>query len=663
MLTLSKLKNYIYLTVSLVFISYHGHSQSTNPFLGTWKGSYSCYPQGEKGLTLVIKQIDSKIIITSYTYPLPSNPNLPSAIIESDGYIQGNKLVGKNPRWIKRYRWAMLNEETEPIVWVKENDYLYYSVCGNPVMLTRTNINSALKTENSFEKVPRHYDRTSLTVLFLDFSEPNFDEVRNVIQKIKFSEKYDYNNLSSPFIKPSFRRQSFSSDLQILLFHEFNKLKLGNQILAKWYDRKPDGTMSLGLIHQRGRFTSTDQHYSIAQSLKRGNSALEDYGERLINLSYILVIDMQNVRRNPNSTSTTNLGWQADAVGYIYRINYDENARKTFYDSWIQLNDDKKIREEKNKIFDSNFIPITFVDKFVIEQVEDRKGFNESANLQTLVEIAYRELIHKAEVMIGDFKVKTPLYSTNPLRAKIGLKEGLKADDRFFVYEHTLDVLNGITDVKRVGVTRSTGNISDNRHEAKGGMESTKFYQISGSRLKSGMILQQANDIGLEVSVLRSLGAIEGTNYRFDYRLGRHLGIRSTFVILEFGFQSKQYSEANTILGYSSTKFSFFRLEQGLAKGFQMSRNIELRPFLNYGFEFTNNKEIPNDYNVGAFYLRPGAYLSLNIRHYFQLVGGWNYYFISGWFLDQADNEVVPWSDIFVGREGNAFSFGFKLMM
>jgi hypothetical protein len=635
-------------------------AQKSNPFIGMWKGTYSCYPQGEKGIMMEVKHGNSKIIITSYTYPVASNPNLPSAIIESDGYISNGKLMGENPRWIKTYRWATLNNP-QPISYLKESDCLYFTACDNPVLLMRV-LNDEQQTEEQFEKVPGYYDRASLTVLFLELGGENFNKVKEEITRFRFPEKYDYNNLSSLFLKPSFSRGINKYNLQEAIFHELNKRNIGKQIIEKWYDRKSDGIMNVNLVHKRGRFSVTDEHYVLAQNTTRRNAALEDYGERLINLSYILVIDLLNVKRNP-AVPQQELGWQADAVGYIFKVNYTDKAKQDVYDSWINQEDSKIVRDEKNRKFETIPFPVTFVDKFVIERLHDKKNLNEDTKLQSLVGIAYREIIENAEKTIGDFKIKSPILSVKPIKAKIGVKEGIKIDDRFFVFEHILDEKTNITDVKKVGVVRATRKIADNKHEAIGNMETTKFYQVAGRKLKPGLILQQSNDIGLDFYVLKSQGEMAGLNVRFDIRVSNLVKIKSTFLTLELGFQTKNYEKALSLLGYSSSQFSFFQLEQGIAKGFQINRFSELRPYLNYGFEYTSHPEIPDDYNVGAFYLKPGMCLAINITNYFQIIGGCSYYYSSGWFTDKDENSVVPWNTIFPKRGGLAYSLGVKLTM
>ena len=67
------------------------------------------------------------------------------------------------------------------------------------------------------DKVPSTYNRSSLTVLYLDFgSGKHWNLAKSKIDSIVFSDKYDNNNLNSLFIKPSFSTVGRDAILQEL---------------------------------------------------------------------------------------------------------------------------------------------------------------------------------------------------------------------------------------------------------------------------------------------------------------------------------------------------------------------------------------------------------------------------------------------------------------
>ena len=97
-----------------------------------------------------------------------------------------------------------------------------------------------------------------------------------------------------------------------------------------------------------------------------------------------------------------------------------------------------------------------------------------------------------------EFKVKTPLYTTEPVAAKIGLKEDITIDSRFEVLE-MVEKEDGRTEYKRVGVIKPIkGRIWDNRFmaefedENKGAdLNATEFEVVNGSGFYPGMLIRE----------------------------------------------------------------------------------------------------------------------------------------------------------------------------
>jgi hypothetical protein len=99
-----------------------------------------------------------------------------------------------------------------------------------------------------------------------------------------------------------------------------------------------------------------------------------------------------------------------------------------------------------------------------------------------------------------EFRVKTPLFSTSPLSAKIGQKEGVTASSKFEVLEMVEDA-EGKLHYRRVGVVKPVkGKIWDNRYlaeeekENKGNKRTaTEFKVVSGRGFCPGLLLRQIN--------------------------------------------------------------------------------------------------------------------------------------------------------------------------
>lgn len=527
-------------------------------------------------------------------------------------------------------------------------------------------------------KVPSTYDRSSLGLLFLNFEgEKNQAQLFEKIKTVIFPDKYDNNNLESIFLTPPFTRAATPSDIQAAILAQLEKEKIGLQTLAKWYNRKPDGSMSLELIHERGRFSATDADYIKAQTTKRGNAALEDYGNRLVNLSYILVIDVKDIKSAKELSKTDLKGWQANVTGHLFKVAFNDEIQNAFYDAWIYDDDTKAQKDEKIKKFESLKVPLIAVSKATVSvsamQPESTtnlgmfmKPKTEDQLMQELAQKCIDDVIYRIEMNVEEFKVKTAIYDVRPLRAKIGLKEGLKTDQRFFVYEYVYNEKTNQTIPKRRGVIRagSKSKIVDNRKVASGDMPTSKFYQVAGRKIEQGFTLQQQNDLGMELSLGYEIGEVGGAYARFDIRTGRFVGIRALFIYLEGGFALGEYQGATSnFTGVTDADFTFLRYGGGIAKGLQFTRNIELRPYIGAGLEQATNDDFEKGYNISALYIKPGLNLALNLKHNFQLVGGAGFYMFIANPTDTEDAEFdKAWDEIFKDRSGLSYMVGLKIM-
>lgn len=526
----------------------------------------------------------------------------------------------------------------------------------------------------SLKKIPSTYDRSSITLLYMQFSdEKHSQDVKSKVDNLAISDKYYNNNLSQLSFSAPFSRNAsaISDDIKNYL----NGQKVGRQVIAKWYERQDDGTMTMDLIFERGMFNATDAAYIKAQSTKLGNAVLQDYGNRLIERSYILVLDYESVKSMQDlKLDKTSRGWKATVNGYLFKINYNEEVQNAVYDSWIYSDDTPAIREQKNKKFNETEIPVEFVTKtsVLLTSTQSAETTNlgrfvkqktDDELLMELVQKGYDEILYELEKTHEDFMVKTTIYQVGPIRAKIGKKEGLKCDNRYFAYEYVYDEKTNSSKPKMRGVIRATSKIVDNRQVAKGDMPTSKFYQTAGRKLKTGYLLRQQNDVGIEILAGYESGEVGGAYARLDARLGRYIGIKALFLYVDGGAQIKEYEYTYPGSTVNTNDLLFYRYGGGLAKGFMLTRNIELRPYVGFGQEVATYKDwddLGGDLKV--LYVKAGLNLALNLRHNFQIVGGMgNYTFISNAENDNGDTKL-GWGDIFKNREGVSAMAGLKIM-
>jgi len=526
--------------------------------------------------------------------------------------------------------------------------------------------------------IPSTYDRSSLTCLYMKFpGENHVTEIASKFQQVVFSDKYYNNNLANVIFEAPYSRTNTEIVPEVAIKDYLTNQKIAKSVISKWYNRKEDGTMTMDLIFERGMFNASDAEYIKAQTTKRGNALLQDYGNRLIQRSYILVFDFANVKNMSEAKVADQHGWEATVTAYLYKIDFNEEIQAALYDCWIYPEDSPEVKAEKLQKFEQLEIPIEFVTKTThslsasqanpdtqLGKLTKQKSDDEL--LMELVQSGYDETLYYLERKYEDFMVKATIYKVKPIQVKIGKKEGLKCDHRYFVYEYLYDEkTNTVKPVYR-GVIRATSKIADNRQLATGEMPTSTFYQTAGRKLQTGYLVRQQNDIGREILAGYEMGEIGGPYGRLDFRLGRFIGLKAFFIYLEGGGQQKEYEYHYPSYTKATTEdVTFIHYGVGLAQGLMLMRNMELRPYIGIGLESASSDEIDkaDKGNLSTLFLKFGGNLAINLRHNIQLTGGINYYALIGNASNKDKSDLgIKWDEIFQDRKGLSGLVGLKIM-
>jgi len=162
---------------------------------------------------------------------------------------------------------------------------------------------------------------------------------------------------------------------------------------------------------------------------------------------------------------STKDGYSVWTISFLFQLEWDDEIANNFYENmWM---DKSNSSEERKYLFDNADI---FNLKFVgYEKSKSLVLFSAGKSKEEIIEVATIRNIDKTYAQLQKsydvFKTKTPIVSTNPITAKIGLKEGLSGGDRFDVLEMTYDIKTGRTKYVKVGQVRVDGkNIWDNRY-------------------------------------------------------------------------------------------------------------------------------------------------------------------------------------------------------
>jgi hypothetical protein len=500
-----------------------------------------------------------------------------------------------------------------------------------------------------------------------------------------YSNSLDVKDLQMPQLK---RGELLSTAWQPILTELTRQNVAKNEVVA-WYSRQPNGLMSMSLIHERGEFNATDDAYHLATTTKRGTSELKDFGSKLIAKTYVVVLSYAAVRYSASSSADQH-SWSCTVRAFVYKLRYNDVVENQIYDTWIDEDDSPQQMADKQRRFnqialDMDYITQVSASVSVTALITGRSVYGEEGLakivratmsvtskdelLTDMYHKGYKSVMNELEKKVPEFKVLAGVSSLQPIRAKIGKKEGLRTDQRYFVTEYEM-ANNGKIKAKRKAVVRVGGNVVDNRRVTTGNSGESNFYQIAGRKVEKGMTLEQKNDMGLSVALgygppLQN-SSQSGVKLRVEQMVNKllPLGIPALYLYAEGEVEVTDYHDytmnlvdpmPGTIIKKQSRTFS--RVGLGLGKGYHFGRNFSLSPHVGMGYEYADVNDIP----LETVYTKLGVNLTLNIYYPLQLVGG-----ASGfcYFAPQVRSSYTgsdppsfsSYNDVFQGRN----SFGFS---
>lgn len=370
------------------------------------------------------------------------------------------------------------------------------------------------------------YRRSSLyTLMIHDPYREHAGVIKDGFGNYKMSGKFNDHNIGPYLIS-----HKANVDPQIRISNYLRENNVARELVAKWFGRNESGCFNIDLVAERGDYDANAIDISTAKNSERGMSLIYDAGEELIGKTFVVVtdykfMDKEEIGRAASNTmslfgavadlagadalaTASNLGaataavaakgYVVKATSYLYQLDWSEATSNTFYTKyWCdQSNPNSDVADQFNNSSE-------FKLKYIGEE-------NAWADVQSTVFTTKSDvdLIRKATVKAVDksiaklqrtyetFRTKSPLYSGDPLSAKIGLKEGLEKGDKFEVLEQVIDK-NGRTTYKRKGIIKvDPKNIWDNRFGASeqtvGQQQPYTLFQGS-KNYYSGMLIRQIN--------------------------------------------------------------------------------------------------------------------------------------------------------------------------
>lgn len=384
-----------------------------------------------------------------------------------------------------------------------------------------------------------HYHRSSLYSILLKHPEQQFSkQIVETFLKIPLPEKYNNHNLkmaaiNAPILQ-SMSKEEIEGAYKDAVSNMLHRNKIGGRLVEKWFNRdKTTGAFDMNLVKERGFYDASILDIQEALHSTRGIAQLEDAGEKLLSHTYVLVNDIRyadaTLKRNlqgfgvllgmmgsafvpivGNALARTIgetgvaindlvVGFKVYVTSYLYRLDWNNEIANDFYSNlWF---DSANIDTEKKRQFNSKMgnFNLTYIGCTTVYSGETSLA-GVRCESDMFLKVCTRSIdksISELQKSFDEFKVYSPLISTSPLYAYIGIKEGVDEDSKYEVLEKTVND-NGRIEYKRVGIIKPMpGKIWDNRFMAiddkteNSDLEYTTFEKVSGGDFHSGMLIRE----------------------------------------------------------------------------------------------------------------------------------------------------------------------------
>lgn len=342
--------------------------------------------------------------------------------------------------------------------------------------------------KNNISAINPRYQRASLTQMMIEHPMYSLnDEIVEAYLAQPLNPRFNNHNLGVKVIK--FATQEYTDQTQYI--NSFlKKAKVGNRSVAKWFSyNKKNGSFGVELIKKRGLYNATQFDIEIANRLVRGSAILEDAGENLIPHTYLIMHDIcfngdYSNRRKDFDRIGKRVSFSVKVTSYIYSLNWNVDTLERFYSTHYKYGNSDFINTAKYNY--------TFRASVSSEFSESSTSLSQKDLIRRVVGRCLDKNIAKLQIEYPKFRIMTPLVSTMPIKADIGLKEGIDSNSIFEVLEANEDK-NGIIKYKRVGLIKPVADkIVDNRYMSETHEDCyTEFQIISGNNFYEGMIIRE----------------------------------------------------------------------------------------------------------------------------------------------------------------------------
>lgn len=439
------------------------------------------------------------------------------------------------------------------------------------------------------------YDRSSVSVVLTGNHSNYANTMDKALSAKKMSDKFFYNRVLNNVLSPT-DKTGISSALHT------------NRVAAY----SLDSWRNVETLNARARYNLTDNEVNQLKASVNGIEGVKEerWFKQLLKNNYILVLDVEKVYDIKSATSAMNIlnttvnllqgaainndyyleGYGADVHAYLYRIVMDDMDYAFLMDSW---SNDSKHHNHDYKIElvnDANM------------KVDGSQLKGEGGNLEVrLMAAAVDQTLEKFSLVESTLAASSAIIATNPVRARIGRKEGLYPDQPVFVYQAKSK--NGKVNFKKTGVLK-VASVANNSRNASGNTKPSTFYKAHWGSYQEGMVLVPKRSSGMTLWAGTSLSPYKsfkvGWGMNGSSAARNASAFRKTKIIASLAYSNEMVDE-NPLFEYMAKKtgkdtyleaaqLNTFSMGVGLLKEIYLLPGLQLDPYFMINLEYSYYK-------------------------------------------------------------------------
>ncbi len=423
----------------------------------------------------------------------------------------------------------------------------------------------------------------------------NLDRIYCANNKINFQSITSFDSIGYQKAKQELKKNN-----NLIFKTVFEELLIGN-------DRKLD----MSKINRRAKNTMSKDQYDMSKSMSNVSTIDAKNRDELFKKNYAVIITensyitnfSDNAYKGAHKLNATiyivklgSLQHVADKLrkgNNFIELNWSEISDSLLTTSLVSANNYELTLGPAAVPQGSTPLATAALEKTYAKLNKKFESYKEQDYINELYSLAVSAAFEKATRSVLDFQVVAPVKDDRPISSNIGSKEGLKIDNRYFVYEQVENEKGERTEEK-VSTVR-VRKVGDNSGISSDSSGYSKFYKIGGGNIEPGMYMRNKEDIGVGVSI----GYGNDSWIRLDYRIkGITPGLK--FFVDANPFPGKVElnrdalnSHVGGLYGGFLTPQNFYvavsyKFSFGVEKTMHLGSRISLTPFVGIGKQAVN---------------------------------------------------------------------------